>query len=88
MSKPDSTTPETRARLGGLAVVAGRGPVHMVELGERGQVGLDARLDRDAGLSPDMPDYVVRHQALKRAHFIRLAEARWGRGQSRKGARP
>jgi hypothetical protein len=72
---------ETRARLGGLGVVAKRGPGHMAAVGRRGRDGLDRYIAAQAGIPDDLPpeDYQARLDAARRAHFVRLAEARWGR---------
>lgn len=72
---------ETRARLGGLEVVARNGPGHMAETGRKGRAALDARIAREAGIPEGLSeaDYQARLGAARRAYFVRLAEARWGR---------
>jgi len=72
-------TNERRARLGGLTVVANRGPDHMTTIGRVGQSALDARIAREAGIPPEAPDYAARLKAARSAHFIRLAERRWSK---------
>jgi len=76
-------TPTARARLGGLGVVATRGADHMADLGRLGQGGLDRRLAAEAGIPEGAPDYQARLDAARKAHFVRLAEARWARPKVR-----
>jgi hypothetical protein len=71
------STTQTRGRIGGLTVAAVRGPEHMADIGRLGQTGLDRRLAAQAGLVPGSPDYRARLESARKAHFIRLAEARW-----------
>ena len=74
--------PETRARLGGLGVVARRGSGHMAEVGRAGQARLIDRLAAEAGIVLDdlePADRALREEALVRAHMTRLADLRWGR---------
>jgi hypothetical protein len=74
-------TNERRARLGGLTVVATRGPDHMAAVGRAGQTALDVRIAADAGIPPDAPDYAARLKAARSAYMIRLAERRWSRAK-------
>lgn len=71
----------TRAKLGGLGVVASRGTGHMAGIGRAGQSGLDRRLAAEAGIPDDLPreEYQARLDAARSAHFTRLAAARWSR---------
>lgn len=72
---------ETRARLGGLGVVARQGTDHMARLGGLGRTALDRRIAAEAGIPDGLPEaeFAARLAAARRAYFIRLAERRWSR---------
>ena len=74
----------TRARLGGLAIVAGRGPDHLAAIGREGGHGLDRRIAREAGINESLPpeEYARRLKAARTAYYVRLAERRWGKSKA------